>query len=85
MSSKETQAPESARRQRELVRTSAMRREELVRELSATRAQERVRQQEADAANTARLRALRLAKEAADATSAGPVLAHVSAPPRQEK
>ncbi len=85
MTTKDTQAPESARRQRELVRTSAVRREELLRELSATRAQERVRQQEADAANTARLRALRLAKEAADARSAGAVHTRVSMPPRREK
>jgi hypothetical protein len=85
MSSKDTQAPESARRQRELVRTSAARREELLRELSETRAQERVRQQEADVANTARLRALRLAKEASDARSAGLALSHLSAPPREDK
>ena len=59
------------RLKRALIRSSAQRKEQLLRELQATQDQERVRLQEADAAKTARLRALRLAKEAGDAAPPG--------------
>ena len=59
------------RRNRALIRSSAQRKEQLVKELQATQDLERARLREADAAKTARLRALRLAKEAADAAPPG--------------
>jgi hypothetical protein len=85
MSTNDTPALDASRRQRELIRTSALRKEQLMRELSATQERERARQREAEAAKTARLRALRLAKEAADAAPATLVLKGVSAPSRQEE
>jgi len=65
MTAGEMQDP--ARGHRALQRSSLQRKEELLRELQKTREEERVRLLEADAAKTARLRALRLAKEAATA------------------
>ena len=56
-----------ARRHRALQRSSLQRKAELLRELQKTREADRARLLEADAAKTARLRALRLAKEAAAA------------------
>ena len=72
------------RRNRNLVRSSAQRKEELVKELNAERERERARLREAEAAKTARLRALRLAKEAAEAASATPALKGVRVPPGVE-
>ena len=55
---------------RELQRSSQRRRDELLKALQKTWDEERVRLLEADVAKTARLRALRLAKEAVAAETA---------------
>lgn len=70
MTAGEMQDP--GRGHRALQRSSLQRKEELLRELQKTREEERVRLLEADAAKTARLRALRLAKEAAAAEQQTP-------------
>jgi hypothetical protein len=85
MSTNDTSAQDTERRQRELIRASAQRKEELMRELSATQERERARQREAEAAKTARLRALRLAREAADAVPDAQVLRGARALPRQKE
>jgi hypothetical protein len=85
MSANDTHTLDTARRHRELLRSSVRRKEELIRELSATQERERVRQREEEAAKTARLRALRLAKEAADAARAAPLgMVESEPPPREE-
>ncbi len=63
MAAGEIQSP--TRVHRALQRSSQQRRDELLKALQKTRDEERVRLLEAEAAKTARLRALRLAKEAA--------------------
>lgn len=70
---------DSDSRHRALMQSSAQRRAEHLRGQQVTREQERASMLEADATKTARLRALRLAKEAADAEPATVALKGVRA------
>lgn len=66
--------PEANRRRRDKPMPHAQSTEVIVRELQMEREREREREREAEIAKTARLRAQRLAKEAADAEQAGNVV-----------
>ena len=75
-----TEEREAERRHRGLVRSSAQRKDALLKELAEERQREAARLRDADAARTARLRALRLAKEAAEST---PAVQDADVPPRR--
>lgn len=83
MTTDKVQVQDAVGHQRELVRLSARRMQDLLRELNAAQGRERVREQQADATKTARLRALRLGNEAA-ADLRAPRPGGSDAPPRAE-